>query len=85
MQGGDGHSQPCTGPALAVVFFLLVLQNSAPGLGTLMGLGMIRAHLMTPRTVHVRTEGKAQGWGRAGDLPAEPFLQPGRNFILLSF
>lgn len=56
----DGHSQPRTGPALAVFFFLLVLQNSALGLGTLMGLGMITAHLMTPGTLYVPTEHSQQ-------------------------
>lgn len=48
----DGLSQPRTGPA--VFFFLLVLQNSA------LGLGMITAHLMTPRTLYVPTEHSQQ-------------------------
>lgn len=77
----DGLSQPRTGPALAVFFFLLVLQNSALGLGTLMGLGMITAHLMTPGTLYVPTE-HSQQKAKHRDLPAEPFLQPGRNFIV---
>lgn len=78
-------------PALAVVFFLSELQNSALGQGTLMGLGMITAHLMTPRTSHVPTEHSQQkAKRRDGAMPvtsqqSHSYNQAGTLFYLNCF
>lgn len=87
MRGADGHSQPCKWPCTGCGLLSFSAPKLSPKTWNAYGTGNDYSTFDDPEDFACPhraspAEGKAQGWGHAGDLPAEPFLQPDRNFIL---